>query len=443
MSAKINLNRSKFATFALTIRFYHKPTPPKSFLFLRFFMNIVLFDDYSRYDLLPLTYTRPIADLRIGVLTLREKWTLLLGQKPDVLTVPYLQDKYLPPSIGDNCYINAALLPTPALLEAIQNLSPRSAWITDNTLIAFRSDADFIPDIAQLSKAATPFAALNGDYYKNIFDEKNIKVQRVRKWWDIFALNDKAIAADFEMLSKGRLSQTLDSSNRLIGPSDRLFIEEGALITAATLNTSTGPIYICKDAEIMEGVHVRGPFALGEHAALKMGAKIYGATTIGPYTKVGGEVSNSVILGYSNKAHDGFMGNSVIGEWCNWGADSNNSNLKNNYGEVQVWDIQQGKYTATGRQFCGMVMGDHAKCGINTMFNTGTVVGVCANIFGAGFPPKFIPSFAWGGGEDWTRYDLQKAIETAKRVYERRQIAWTDADSHIFSAIFSEDFAGF
>lgn len=402
-------------------------------------MNFILFDDYCHFDLLPLTYTRAVADLRVGILTLREKWERCLPQKTSmgILTADYLHAKYEMPAPGDNCYINAALLPTQALATSIGSMPRQSALVAGDTIVAFRLNGP-IPDFAQLSRHAAPLQVITQWQQINIqqLDINDMPIQRLRHWWDIFTLNETAINSDFVLLTQGRTSQPLSGSNILIGSANNLFVEAGASIEAAILNTNAGPVYIGRDAEIMEGASVRGPFALCEHAALKMGAKIYGATTIGPYSKVGGEVSNSVILGYSNKAHDGFMGNSVIGEWCNWGADSNNSNLKNNYGTVQVWSCHEQRYINTGRQFCGMVMGDHAKCGINTMFNTGTVAGVCANIFGGGFPPKYIPSFAWGGGTEWAVYELEKAMQTAERVYARRQIAWTEADSRIFAYIF-------
>ena len=256
--------------------------------------------------------------------------------------------------------------------------------------------------------------------------------------WDIFSKNGEAIKQDFALLTKGKTSQPLSSTNSLIGNSADLFIEEGAVIQASSLNTTSGPIYIGKDAEIMEGSAVRGPFALGEHSALKLNTKIYGATTIGPHCKVGGEVNNSVIFGFTNKAHDGFLGNSVIGEWCNLGADTNNSNLKNNYSSVKLFNYNLDKMMDSGLQFCGLMMGDHSKCGINTMFNTGTVVGVGANIFGGGFPPTHIPSFSWGGAESMETYKIDKMLETAHRVYDRRAMKLSDEEIIILQTVFDQ-----
>ncbi|MFL5752485.1 MAG: GlmU family protein, partial [Bacteroidia bacterium] len=253
--------------------------------------------------------------------------------------------------------------------------------------------------------------------------------------WDIFSRNGKAFADDFELLTKGRKSQILSKSNRVIGKG-KIFIEKGASVECAVLNTTNGDIYIGKDAVVMEGCFLRGPIGLCEHAELKMGAKIYGPSTFGPYCKVGGEVNNSVLFGYTNKGHDGFLGNSVLGEWCNLGADTNTSNLKNNYGNVKIWNYGAEEMVDTGMQFCGLFMGDHSKCGINTMFNTGTVVGVNANIYGGDFPINFIPSFSWGGAEFFEDYKLHKALEVAERVMSRRNVNLSQADREILTHVF-------
>src|SRR5690606_7840722 len=254
---------------------------------------------------------------------------------------------------------------------------------------------------------------------------------------DIFSKNTLAIQADFDLLTKGRQSAAIPDSVFCINRKN-IFVEEGARLNFASLNASDGPIYIGKNAEIMEGCTIRGPFALCDSSTLKMQTKIYGGTSIGPHSKVGGEVNNSVIFGYSNKAHDGFLGNSVIGEWCNLGADTNNSNLKNNYAEVKLWDYEKEGFANTGLQFCGLMMGDHSKCGINTMFNTGTVVGVSANIFGSGFPRNFIPSFSWGGSGGFTTYNTEKAFEVAKVVMSRRNIEFSDLDAKILVHVVEE-----
>jgi UDP-N-acetylglucosamine diphosphorylase/glucosamine-1-phosphate N-acetyltransferase len=265
--------------------------------------------------------------------------------------------------------------------------------------------------------------------------KKNSSARKINFCWDIFTMNESAMSDDFQLLTKGKKSLPISSTNRVINPGS-IFLEEGAKVECTMLNASAGPIYIGRNAEVMEGAMIRGPFSLGEQSQLKLGSKIYGATTIGPHCRVGGEVSNSVIFGYSNKAHDGFLGNSVIGEWCNLGADSNNSNLKNNYSQVKMWNYREENYINTGLTFCGLMMGDHSKCSINTMFNTGTVVGVSANIFGTGFPPKFIPSFSWGGSDGFKTYRLEEAVEVASRVYERRGMKLADAEQKILKYLF-------
>jgi UDP-N-acetylglucosamine diphosphorylase/glucosamine-1-phosphate N-acetyltransferase len=321
--------------------------------------------------------------------------------------------------MDENILINASFLPNSELAEMVKSLEENQAIFINEDVIAF--------------------------YTKNAQDDINFEtfipieydgeVLKLEHTWDIFSKNGQAIENDFEMLIMGRRSQQIPSSNNIIS-GDNIFIEEGAKLEYATLNASSGPIYIGKDAEVMEGSIIRGPFALCEHSTVKLGAKIYGPTTVGPHSKVGGEVNNSVIFGYSNKGHDGFLGNSVLGEWCNLGADTNNSNLKNNYAEVRLWDYNTEKFAKTGLQFCGLMMGDHSKCGINTMFNTGTVVGVSANIFGSGFPRNFVPSFSWGGNGGFTTYLTNKAFEVAEVVMSRRDIELTEVDKEILLHVF-------
>ena len=387
------------------------------------FMNFILFDDNTRTNLLPLTYTRPVAEIRIGILTIREKWEKWLDAKASVRTEAYLNEKYRCEFTidTDNIWIAGSFLPNQKLAEEIKSLQPDQALVAGETVIAANTgnDKSFGPETVA---AYTKF-------------ESHAKAQRVEQLWDIFSKNGDAIKSDFELLTAGRKSLALSSTNQIIGI-ENIFVEEGAKVECAILNASTGPVYIGKDAEIMEGSVVRGPFALCEHSALKLGTKIYGPTTIGPHSKVGGEVNNSVIFGYSNKAHDGFLGNSVIGEWCNLGADSNNSNLKNNYGEVKLWNYGQEAMVGTGLTFCGLIMADHSKCGINTMFNTGTVVGVNANIFGAGFPANHIPSFSWGGASGFTTYKPEQAFEVAKRVFERRSLVFDQKEQNILTRVF-------
>ena len=264
-----------------------------------------------------------------------------------------------------------------------------------------------------------------------------LNILTIEHTWDIFSKNGDAIVEDFNLITKDRQSQPIPATVNTINP-EHIFIEKGATVNFATLNASSGPIYIGRDAEVMEGSMVRGPLALCNNATLKLGTRVYGPTTVGPYSKIGGEVNNSVIFAHSNKGHDGFLGNSVIGEWCNLGADTNNSNLKNNYAEVRLWDYQTEGFAKTGLQFCGLMMGDHSKCGINTMFNTGTVVGVSANIFGSGFPRNFVPSFSWGGHKGFVTYKTNKAFEVAEVVMARRKEEFTEKDKAMLEHVFEE-----
>ncbi|AXP79484.1 hypothetical protein CJ739_386 [Mariniflexile rhizosphaerae] len=384
-------------------------------------MNYILFDGPSRNNLLPFTFTRPVADIRIGILTIREKWETFLDTTTTTITEDYLSDKYPMVEMDENVMINASYLPNLELVEMVKDLQENQAIFKGEDVMAFYSkntqeEVDF-------------------ETYEAI--EFNDDVIKIEYTWDIFSKNGEAIQEDFNLLTYGRRSQPIPFSNNVIA-AENIFIEEGAKLEFTTLNATNGPIYIGKDAEIMEGSLVRGPLALCEGATLKMGTKIYGPTTIGPYSKVGGEVNNSVIFAYSNKGHDGFLGNSVLGEWCNLGADTNTSNLKNNYDEVRLWDYQTEGFAKTGLQFCGLMMGDHSKCGINTMFNTGTVIGVSANVFGSGFPRNFVPSFSWGGSAGFTVYLTKKAFEVAGVVMSRRHVEFTEQDKAILEHVFEE-----
>ncbi|MGE0560899.1 MAG: GlmU family protein [Flavobacteriales bacterium] len=384
-------------------------------------MNIIFFEE-DREQFLPLTFTRTVADLRVGILTIREKWENQLSIKTSSKTIEYLSKKY-PIHFKDNVdniWINASVFPNEKLLTEIKNLKANEVLLDSNTTIAANTGSN------------TNFEAANTTNF--ICKQTNSVITKLDRITDIFSKNELAIQQDFDFLTKGRSSQKLSSTNTIIG--NNIFVEEGAKVEAAILNSTSGPIYIGAAAEIMEGTLVRGPLALCEHATLKLGTKIYGATTIGPHSKVGGEVTNSVVLGYSNKGHDGFLGNSIIGEWCNLGADTNNSNLKNNYAEVKLWNYKTEKLERTGLQFCGLIMGDHSKCGINTMFNTGTVVGVFANIFGGNFPPNFIPSFSWGGSSGFETYRTDKAFEVAGQVMSRRGLDLTNTDKNLLLKIF-------
>ncbi|MDE5418260.1 GlmU family protein [Labilibaculum sp. DW002] len=386
-------------------------------------MNYILFDNEAWNDLRPLTFTRPVAEIRVGILTIREKWEKRLNASFGFLTQKYLSVKYQKVVEDENVMINGSILPNSDLISAIQNLKLGEYLAKENLIIAAKlSDTD-----VNLVKEEAISEKIKIEYNKEIV--------RIAMPYDIFGLNDFALREDFEFLTKGRSSQVLSDTVNVLGK-ENIFLEEGASVEFATLNAKEGPIYIGKDAEIMEGSLVRGPLAMCEHSALKLGAKVYGATTLGPYCKSGGELSNVVFFGYANKAHDGFLGNAVIGEWCNIGADTNNSNLKNNYSEVKLWNYKSNRFNKTGLQFCGTIMGDHSKCGINTMLNTGTVIGVSANVYGAGFPRNFIPSFSMGGNHGFQEYRLKAAHEVAQLVMQRRGIEFDEAEKDIMTNVF-------
>ena len=384
-------------------------------------MNYILFDGPYRNNLLPFTYTRPVAEIRVGILTIRQKWESYLDYTTTTITEDYLSEKFPMVEMEENIMINASFLPNLEVVENVKNLKQNQALFKGEDVIAFFSK--------------------EGEEHEDFSDFEAIEyegeVLKIEHTWDIFSKNGEALIEDFNLITKDRTSEPIPASVNTVNP-ENIFIEKGATLNFATLNASSGPIYIGRDSEVMEGSLVRGPFALCDHSTLKLGAKIYGPTTIGPHSKVGGEVNNSVIFGYSNKGHDGFLGNSVLGEWCNLGADTNNSNLKNNYAEVRLWDYETGGFAKTGLQFCGLMMGDHSKCGINTMFNTGTVVGVSANIFGSGFPRNFVPSFSWGGSSGFVTYKTNKAFEVAEVVMGRRNEEFTDMDKAILEHVFEE-----
>ncbi|RZN80284.1 MAG: glucose-1-phosphate thymidylyltransferase [Winogradskyella sp.] len=382
-------------------------------------MNYILFDGPNRNNLLPFTYTRPVADLRVGILTIREKWESYLDYTTTTVTEDYLSEKFPMVEMEVNTMINASYLPNREILALVKELKINQAIFKDEDVIAFCVEEGAEHD---------DFSNFDAIEFQN-------DIVKIEHTWDIFSKNGEAIADDFELITKNRKSQPIPPTINTINP-EQIFIEKGAKVNFATLNASLGPIYIGRDSEVMEGSLVRGPFAMCSNSVLKLGAKIYGPTTIGPFSKVGGEVNNSVIFGYSNKGHDGFLGNSVLGEWCNLGADTNNSNLKNNYAEVRLWDYNTEGFARTGLQFCGLMMGDHSKCGINSMFNTGTVVGVSANIFGSGFPRNFVPSFSWGGSKGFVTYKTNKAFEVAEVVMKRRDIDFTQLDKSILEHVF-------
>lgn len=381
-------------------------------------MNFVLFDDpVIRVDLMPFTLTRPVAAIRVGILTLAEKWSLYSGSPASFLTVDYLQEKFPARSSANTLFVNGALCPDDQLFKEISSLSVGESLVYENQLLAVLGSK---PEVTAKAKQYTSTPVL------------------IDQVWKIFQHNAAQIRADFARITKGRKSEPItDPHTRTYAP-ENIFLEEDVQLHACVLNASTGPIYLGKGAQVQEGAVIRGPFALGEGSVVNMGAKVRGDSTVGPHSKVGGEISNAVIFGYSNKAHDGFLGNSVIGEWCNLGADTNTSNLKNNYENVKIWNYRKGGFVSTGQMFCGLMMGDHSKCGINTMFNTGTVIGVGANIFGDGYPRNFIPSFAWGGAAGFTTFQLKKVFETATKAMERRSLVLSEADKRILTALFEQ-----
>ncbi|GAB4497808.1 MAG: GlmU family protein [Saprospiraceae bacterium] len=393
-------------------------------------MNIILFDSDARNHLLPLTATRPMGELRVGILTLRERWERLLRGSASYITQEYLQEKYPIHIEDENVIVNAGIFPNEQLCRRIEELNVGDALLLDDELVAARlNEAQFEHLLGE-----EEIHSLQG-----IDLGKNIPVEQLNHLWEMTLMAKKAIPADFALLTKGRKSKPVSETNRIVGPAENVFLEEGVRMECCILNVNDGPIYIGKNAEVMEGALLRGPLAIGSDTIVKMGAKIYGATSIGPNCRVGGEVTRSILLANSNKAHDGFLGDAVLGEWCNIGADTNNSNLKNNYGEVKLWDYETERFEKTGNQFVGLIMGDHSKCGINTMFNTGTVVGVFANVFGAGFLRNFIPDFAWGGdGGGYRTYKFADACATAATVMARRNQPFTDLDKAIFYHVYDQ-----
>jgi UDP-N-acetylglucosamine diphosphorylase/glucosamine-1-phosphate N-acetyltransferase len=380
-------------------------------------MNLILFDDpLIRLNLLPFTFTRPTAKIRVGILTIAEKWEKRLNVTSNYKTEGYLQPKFPLQSTEENLLVNGAVCPDQKLIDTIKALPAGYFLVKDSLLIA----------------ANRPSKEMTNSNTVQYSDPLTV----IDKTWKIFMENGQQIRADYALITENRSSQKIQDKHTIIYGESNVFIEEGVSIRAAIINAENGPVYIGRNAIVEEGSIIRGPFALCEGANLNMGSKMRGDVTIGPFSKVGGEVSTSVIFGYSNKGHDGFLGSSVLGEWCNLGAGTNNSNLKNNYEPVKLWNHAAGRFENTGLQFCGLMMGDHSKSGINTMFNTGTVVDVGANVFGDGFPRNFIPSFSWGGGAGFTTYRLDKMLETARKVMERRNIKLQEVDQQILYHVF-------
>jgi len=385
-------------------------------------MQLVFSDAQYWEDFLPLTFTRPIAEMRMGILTFSERWKKLLDiDEVFYITENYLQDKFKKPDPKQSLFIVPNFFPSDEVLKQIKELQPGEALVYENEVLVANINMENF-SLNQINKMT--------DIHEKLFF--------IDKPTDLFSYNDKAIDFDFKLLTEGRTSQELSSTNGFIGEKENLFIEEGAAIEFSTLNCKTGKIYIGKNAEIMEGSNIRGSLALCEDSKINLGTKLYGGTTIGPSSKVGGEVNNIVIFGYTNKGHDGFLGNSVIGEWCNLGADTNSSNLKNNYASVKLWNYRKERFLDTGLQFCGLIMGDHSKTAINTQLNTGTIVGVASNIFKSGFPPNLVDNFSWGGMKGDEKFKLEKSYEVAEKAMERRKIPITETDKDILKYIYNE-----
>ena len=385
-------------------------------------MNYILFDGPTRDGLLPFTFTKPVSEIRIGILTIKEKWEKLLGCTVTCLTEEYLESKYPLVEFDENVYIDASVIPNMELATEIGFLTENQVMMYNDNMIAFY--------------ASNEQEQVDLESYEQIdFKGDLIKLETKS---DIFSKNYKAIKEDFDLLKKDRSSAVISDTNTIVGPKENIFLEEGVDMECAVINVTEGPVYIGNNAVVMEGVLMRGPISIGEKSVVKMGAKIYGGTTIGPNCTVGGENKNVVFLGNSNKGHDGYLGNSVVGEWCNFGADTNVSNMKNNHSEVSVWDYAEDDYTATGLQFCGLFLGDYSKLGINTMVNTGTVIGISSNVFGSGFPKKFIPSFSWGINEFQLEYNLEKAIIDAKKMCGLKKKEFEFIDEEILKHIFQE-----
>jgi UDP-N-acetylglucosamine diphosphorylase/glucosamine-1-phosphate N-acetyltransferase len=385
-------------------------------------INFILFDDTSRISLRPLTFFRPVSAIRVGILTISEKWEKHLQHTVSFLTEMYLQEKF-PLKVGTiNILINGSILPNQELIDEILSLEADSSLIKDDIIIAVHLTAE---NLKHFSPGIAP----------NMRSKKaNSSFVKINNTWDIFGNNKKAIIDDFKLITYGRKSADISTTNQVIGKN--LFVEDSVQIECSTINTLKGPVYIGKDAEIMQGCHIEGPVALCDHSVLKMGTLVYKGTTIGPWCKAGGEINNSVMMGYSSKAHDGFLGDSVIAEWCNLGAGTTTSNLKNNYEAVKQWSYSQNKFVSTGLQFCGLVLGDHCKTGISSMFNSGTTAGVCSNIFGVSYQRNFIPSFVWGGNSGFRKHRLNEAMDTAKAVYARRSLPFNSVEEKIFTTVF-------
>lgn len=390
-------------------------------------MNYILFDDYSRNNLLPLTFTRPVCDIRFGILTIREKWEKMMGIVTSTLTEEFLSEKFPIIKGASNILINGSVCPTPTLIEEIQSLMPNEAIIGTDSIIALHVLAEDLDKIGE------------GDTEGIIEKATRSEILKISYPWDLLSQNHQAIVNDFNLLTAGRVSEPIPDWVKVTAP-ENVFIEKGAQLENVILNASEGPIYIGENVQVMDGARLRGAVAVIDSAIVKMGTNIYGATTIGPHVKVGGEIENSILLAYSNKPHHGYLGHSVIGKWCNLAAGTTVANLNNTYRNVRAWNYSQERFIDTGMQFLGLIMGDHSKTGINTMFNTGSVVGVNSNIFGSGYQRNFVPSFVWGGPTGFNSYDINKALEVANYVYKRRGLDFDQSERNLLSNVYNMTF---
>lgn len=389
--------------------------------------QIILFDNEVRNRLLPFTYIRPVCEMRVGILTIREKWERWMQLPVSFITQDYLAERYPLDFDTENFFVNGSVLPSAQLVKLLRQMETGEAFLRGDELIAAKMTGDQFDQL------------INDDEIEDLkgIDLEDTEYLKIDYLWDIPAISEQAIREDYEILTKERTSQPIAATNRVLGAAN-IFLEEGVDMELATLNAQSGPIYIGKNATIMEGAILRGPVCIGAESVVKMGAKIYGGTTLGPMAKAGGEIKNSILMGYCNKGHDGYLGDSVIGEWCNIGAGTSASNLKNNYSEVRIWNYEEEKFLATGRQFCGLFMGDYSKCGVNTMFNTGTIVGICSNIFGSGFPRTFIPSFSWGGHHGFQTYRTDRAFEAIDLTMARKEKTLSVQERLVILRVFEE-----
>lgn len=390
--------------------------------------NLILFENDTRTNLLPFTYTRPTCEIRLGIFNIREKWEKAMNGSGSFITQDYLTDLYDINLSEKNYLINGAVLPTAELVHQILELGVGEALVNDDELIAA------LLDLNQFNRLVDDDIEVFNTY--DLSETQSLL--KANNLWDLFKLLDWSIRWDFEKITEGRTSEPLPDSNTLIGSKNWLFIEKGALVQGATINTSNGPVYIGKNATVMEGATIRGPFSLGERGTVKMGAKIYGPTAAGPYTTLGGEIKNVLMLEHASKGHEGYLGNSVIGAWCNLGADTNCSNLKNNWTEVKLWDFTKKALLPSGQLKAGLFLGDYSMTSINSMFNTGTVTGICCNIFGTGFPEKFIPSFTWGGTNGSETYRIDKALAAIERMKNIHKQTFSVEERIVLLKIFEE-----